>query len=86
MMRRILSLSALLLGVALFLFSAFTVCIDEMGRLGGRAMAARAAPPGERKTAARKAIKARWDAYYKQHLEKLKAKLEKTAKAKKKAK
>jgi hypothetical protein len=59
------------------------VDVTEMGRLGGRATAANRTAT-ERKAAARMAIKARWDAYYAAHPEKLKAKLEKQAKTPKK--
>jgi hypothetical protein len=51
-----------------------TIDVDDlakMGRLGGRATAKNRTPT-ERKEAARKAIKARWDAYYKAHPEKKK--------------
>jgi hypothetical protein len=48
-----------------------TVDVTELGRKGGRARAA-ALSPDQRKEAARKAIKARWDAYYKAHPEKKK--------------
>lgn len=46
-----------------------TVDVTELGRLGGKATAANRTPE-ERKKAAAKAIKARWDAYYAAHPEK----------------
>jgi hypothetical protein len=52
--------------------------VEELGRKGGQATAANRTP-GERKAAAAKALKARWDAYYKTNPEKLKAKREKQA-------
>ena len=54
--------------------------VTELGRAGGRATAANRTDK-ERGEAATKAIKARWDAYYKLHPEKLKAKLAKRKKA-----
>ena len=45
--------------------------VTEMGRAGGRATAAKRSPE-QRKEAARKAIAARWDRYYREHPEKLK--------------
>jgi len=60
------------------------VDVTEMGRLGGLATAA-SRKPEERRAAARKAIQARWDAYYEAHPEKLKAKLEREKKAGKSA-
>jgi hypothetical protein len=45
--------------------------VSEMGRAGGKATAQNRTP-AERRAAARKAIAARWDAYYKEHPEKLK--------------
>jgi hypothetical protein len=57
-----------------------TIDVTELGRAGGHATAA-ARTAAERKAAAQKAIKARWDAYYKLHPEKLKAKLAKRKKA-----
>lgn len=59
------------------------VDVTENGRKGGRARAA-ALSPDERKEAARKAIKARWDAYYKAHPEKKKT--ARTAASRKKGK
>jgi hypothetical protein len=59
--------------------------VTELGRAGGHARAANLSE-AELSAAGSKAIKARWDAYYAAHPEKLKAKLEKAAKAKKKAK
>jgi hypothetical protein len=56
------------------------VDVTEMGRAGGRARAANLSA-SELSAAGRKAIKARWDAYYKAHPEKLKAKLAKGKKA-----
>jgi hypothetical protein len=50
-----------------------TVDVTEMGKLGGKATAA-SRTPEERVAAARKAIKARWDKYYRDHPEKRKAK------------
>jgi len=47
------------------------VDVTEMGRKGGHARAA-ALSPEQRKAAARKAIEARWEAYYKAHPEKRK--------------
>lgn len=47
--------------------------VIAMGRAGGKATAA-SRTPKERLAAARKAIKARWDKYYKDHPEKLKMK------------
>ena len=44
------------------------VDVTEMGRLGGRATAA-SRTAEERKAAARKAIQARWEAYYAVHPE-----------------
>jgi hypothetical protein len=55
--------------------------VTELGRAGGKATAA-GRTAKERKAASAMAIKARWDAYYAAHPEKLKAKLER---AKKKA-
>jgi hypothetical protein len=46
-----------------------TVDVTELGRLGGAATAANRTPE-ERQKAAKKAIKARWDAYYAAHPEK----------------
>jgi hypothetical protein len=57
----------------------------ELGKKGGRAWAA-SLSDDEMSQHAQKAIKARWDAYYKEHPEKLKAKLEKPKKASKRAK
>ena len=57
------------------------VDVTELGRKGGFATAAKRTEK-ERKEAARQAIKARWDAYYAAHPEKLAAK---KAKARKKA-
>ncbi len=54
------------------------VDVTEMGRAGGKATAANRTP-GQRIAAAQKAIRARWEAYYKVHPEKLKAKLEREA-------
>jgi hypothetical protein len=51
------------------------VDVTEIGRLGGQATAANRTAK-ERLDASRKAIKARWDAYYVAHPEKLKAKRE----------
>ena len=59
--------------------------VTELGRAGGHARAANLSE-AELSAAGSKAIKARWDAYYAAHPEKLKAKLEKAAKAKKNAK
>jgi hypothetical protein len=53
--------------------------VEELGRKGGLATAANRTP-AERKAAAVTAIRARWDAYFKAHPEKLKAKLEREAK------
>jgi hypothetical protein len=53
--------------------------VEEMGRKGGLATAANRTP-AERKAAAVAAIQARWAAYYQDHPEKLKAKLERQAK------
>ena len=61
------------------------VDVTELGRKGGQATAA-GRTVKERKAAASLAIKARWDAYYKEHPEKLKAKLVRQAKKKKAAK
>jgi hypothetical protein len=61
------------------------VDVTELGRAGGKATAANRTP-AERKQAARKAIRARWHAYYKAHPEKLKAKLERSKSKKKTAK
>ena len=58
---------------------------EEWGRKMAKARA-KSLTAKERKEIATAAIKARWDAYYKQHPDKLKAKLEKAAKAKRKAK
>jgi hypothetical protein len=55
--------------------------VTEMGRKGGQATAANRTDE-ERKEASAKAIRARWDAYYKLHPEKLKAKLAKKKAAK----
>jgi len=49
-----------------------------LGRRGGKAWAATLSP-GELSEAGRKAINARWKAYYADHPEKLKAKLEREA-------
>ena len=49
------------------------VDVTELGRKGGRATAAKRTPE-QRKAAAQLAIKARWDAYYKAHPERLEAK------------
>ena len=54
------------------------VDVTELGRRGGRATAANRSPE-EREAAARRAIEARWAAYYATHPEKLKAKLEREA-------
>jgi hypothetical protein len=54
------------------------VDVAEIGSLGGLARAANLSPE-QRKAAARKAINARWDAYYEAHPEKLKARLEREA-------
>ena len=43
--------------------------VTEMGRKGGKATAANRTPE-ERREAAQRAIKARWDKYYKDHPEK----------------
>jgi len=59
--------------------------VTELGRAGGHARAASLSEVAL-SAAGSKAIKARWDAYYAAHPEKLKAKLERAAKAKKKAK
>jgi hypothetical protein len=61
------------------------VDVTELGRKGGQATAA-ARTPKERQAAAQTAIKARWDAYYKLHPEKLKAKIARQAAKKKTAK
>ena len=53
----------------------------NLGRKGGRNSRINL-DPGEAKALAQTAAKARWDAYYKAHPEKLKAKLERTAKGK----
>ena len=55
--------------------------ISALPSIGGRARAA-ALSEEELSDAGRKAVKARWDAYYKLHPEKLKAKLAKRKKAK----
>jgi hypothetical protein len=47
--------------------------VTELGRAGGKATAANRTAK-QRSAAARTAIKARWDAYYKAHPEKLKTK------------
>ena len=52
-----------------------------MGRKGGAARAANLSA-GELSDVGRKAIKVRWDAYYKLHPDKLRAKLEREAKSK----
>jgi hypothetical protein len=54
------------------------VDVTELGRLGGRATAANRSPD-QREAAARKAVKARWEAYYAASPEKLQAKLEREA-------
>jgi hypothetical protein len=54
------------------------VDVAEIGSLGGSARAANLSPE-QLRAAARKAINARWDAYYAAHPEKLKAKLEREA-------
>jgi len=56
----------------------------EIGRKGGKN--SRKNLPDGGTALGQSAAKARWDAYYKQHPDKLKAKLEKAAKAKRKAK
>jgi hypothetical protein len=45
--------------------------LAEMGRLGGKATAATRTPE-ERKSAAKRAVEARWDRYYAEHPEKRK--------------
>ena len=55
----------------------------KIGKKGGKARAANLSE-AELSAAGSKAIKARWDAYYKAHPEKLKAKLEREKKAAKK--
>ncbi len=60
-----------------------TVDVTELGRLGGMARAANLSAD-ELSQAGRNAVQARWDAYYKAHPEKLKAKLEKEARKRKK--
>jgi hypothetical protein len=57
--------------------------VEELGRKGGLATAANRTP-AERKAASALAIRARWDAYFKAHPEKLKAKLEREAKKRRK--
>ena len=57
--------------------------VTELGRAGGKATAARRTAK-ERKAASVVAIRARWDAYYAAHPEKLKAKLERVKTAGKK--
>ena len=57
--------------------------VTELGRAGGHARAANLSE-AELSAAGSKAIKARWDAYYKEHPEKLKAKLEREKKTAKK--
>jgi hypothetical protein len=59
------------------------VDVEALGRKGGLATAAKRTP-AERKAAARAAIKARWDDYYKSHPEKLEAKLERDARKRRK--
>ena len=59
-----------------------TVDVTELGRAGGLATAANRTA-AERKAASRAAITARWEAYYRDHPEKLKAKLEREAKGRK---
>ncbi len=51
------------------------VDVAELGRAGGTATAANRTP-AERKQAAKLAIRARWEAYYKANPDKLKAKME----------
>ena len=58
------------------------VDVTELGRAGGHARAANLSPT-ELSDAGRKAVAARWDAYYRDHPEKLNAKLEREAKARK---
>jgi hypothetical protein len=53
--------------------------VTELGRAGGLATA-KARTPAERQAAAKTAVQARWDAYYKLHPEKLKAKRSRAAK------
>ena len=67
------------------LMTLITVDTAKIGRMGGNARAANMSAD-ERSTSASEAARSRWDAYYKQHPEKLKVKLEKAAKAKRKAK
>jgi hypothetical protein len=50
-----------------------TIDVTELGRAGGKATAANRTEK-QRKAAARAAVKARWDAYYKAHPEKVKTK------------
>ena len=57
-----------------------TIDVTELGRKGGRARAENLSDE-QLSAIGRKAIKARWDAYYKLHPEKLKAKLAKGKKA-----
>lgn len=54
--------------------------ISGLPSIGGKARAA-ALSPEERSEASRMAVQARWDAYYRLHPEKLKAKLAKRKKA-----
>jgi hypothetical protein len=55
------------------------VDVTELGRAGGLATA-KARTPAERQAAAKIAVQARWDAYYKLHPEKVKAKRARAAK------
>ena len=59
------------------------VDVEELGRKGGLATAA-SRTPAERKKAARRAIEARWKAYYEANPEQLKAKQEREARKKRK--
>jgi len=60
------------------------VDVTELGRAGGKATAANRTP-AERKAAGKKAVEARWKAYYKLHPEKLKAKKKRAGKKQGKA-
>ena len=60
-------------------FVTVTVDVTDLPSLGGKARAATLSAE-QLSDAGRKAVKARWDAYYKLHPEKLKAKLAKKKK------
>jgi len=62
-----------------------TVDVEELGRKGGLATASNRTS-AERKAASSKAIRARWEKYYREHPEKLKARKDRDAKKARKRK